>query len=38
MQLKLSGRKLDDLSIEELQTLEAEVIAEVKKQQSKKTK
>lgn len=36
MQLKLSGRKLDDLTIEELQTLEAEVLAEVKKNQNKK--
>jgi hypothetical protein len=38
MQLKLSGRKLDDLPIDELKILEAEVIAEVKKQQHKTKK
>jgi hypothetical protein len=36
MQLKLSGRKLDDLTVEELAILEGEVLAEIKKEQTKK--
>jgi hypothetical protein len=36
LQLKLSGRKLDDLELTELFSLELEVIEEIKKQQAKK--
>lgn len=36
IQLKLSGRKLDDIDITELQSIEADMLAEIKKNQVKK--